>query len=145
MQRTMLYHALTLTNQVNQAADIKDQTMTELLLFFGLLTKHFIIDFPLQGPYQYKNKGTYGHPGGLLHSAIHFVGTSLVFIWVTPYAFIYGIIDAFVHYHIDWAKMNLNKRYGWTATTHEQFWWLMGLDQYLHGLTYIILVFVYLY
>jgi hypothetical protein len=46
----------------------------------------------------------------------------------------------FIHYHIDWAKMNLNARMGWSANTHEQFWWLLGLDQYLHALTYIGLI-----
>jgi hypothetical protein len=29
---------------------------------------------------------------------------------------------------------------GWSANTHEQFWWLLGLDQYLHALTYIGLI-----
>ena len=48
--------------------------------------------------------------------------------------------DTFIHYHIDWAKMNLNARMGWGANTHEQFWWLLGLDQYLHALTYIGLI-----
>jgi hypothetical protein len=33
--------------------------------------------------------------------------------------------------------MNLNKKLGWGPTTHEQFWWLLGLDQLLHALTYI--------
>lgn len=45
--------------------------MITLLLILFLFTKHFIIDFLLQGQYQWKNKGTYGHPGGLLHSALH--------------------------------------------------------------------------
>lgn len=34
------------------------------LLLIALLTKHLIVDFPLQAfPYQYKNKGTYGASG----------------------------------------------------------------------------------
>jgi len=49
-----------------------------VLLLLALTVKHFIVDFPLQAhPYQYKNKGTYGHPGGLLHSGLHLVGTLL--------------------------------------------------------------------
>jgi hypothetical protein len=36
--------------------------------------------------------------------------------------------------------MNVNARMGWTATTHEQFWWLLGLDQLLHVLTYILII-----
>ena len=34
-----------------------------------LMVKHALADFYLQTPYQYLNKGTYGHPGGLLHAA----------------------------------------------------------------------------
>jgi hypothetical protein len=114
-----------------------------LLLFF----KHFVVDFPLQAfPYQYKNKGTYGHPGGLIHSGLHAWATYLIlflfFDW--PIAIMLGILDGFIHYHIDWAKMNLNKKLGYGPTTHEQFWVLLGLDQFLHALTYILIVFILL-
>jgi hypothetical protein len=55
-------------------------------------------------------------------------------------AIYFFLADGVIHYHIDWAKMNLNARLGWGANTHEQFWWLLGLDQYLHALTYIVLI-----
>jgi hypothetical protein len=48
--------------------------------------------------------------------------------------------DTVIHYHIDWAKMKLNRWFGWAPNTHEQFWWLLGLDQYLHAVTYVIFV-----
>lgn len=112
-----------------------------LILIAFLFTKHFVVDFPLQKPYQYLNKGTYGHPGGILHSGLHGIFTALCFMWYAPVAAIYlGLIDMLVHYHIDWAKMNINKKYGWGANTDEQFWWLLGLDQFLHALTYVGLV-----
>lgn len=110
---------------------------TILLVLLLLATKHLIIDFPLQTRYQWSNKGTYGHSGGLLHSGLHGLGTVLCLWWFTPLAIIAGLIDAVVHYHVDWAKMNLNRRLGLGPTTHEGFWWLLGLDQYLHTLTYI--------
>lgn len=53
-----------------------------------------------------------------------------------------GLIDFVIHYHIDWAKMNLNAKMGWGANTHEEFWWLLGLDQFLHALTYVGLVYL---
>ena len=112
-----------------------------LILLTLLFTKHFIVDFPLQNSYQYLNKGTYLHPGGLLHSTLHALTTMLCFWWYAPLSCIWlGLIDGVLHYHIDWAKMNLNKKLGYTPTTHEQFWWLLGLDQFLHALTYIWLV-----
>ena len=120
----------------------------ELLIVSGLLTKHFIVDFPLQVPYHYKNKGTYGHLGGIQHALLHGIATWLVFVVVLGLtgamtALIAGLIDFVVHYHIDWAKMNLNKKLGWGPTTHEEFWWLLGADQFLHHVTYIVLIWAF--
>jgi len=113
-----------------------------LWIILGLFTKHFIVDFPLQVRYQWSNKGTYGHPGGALHALLHCIGTFLVLVLFTPVhtAILLAFADGVIHYHIDWAKMNLNKKLGWGPTTHEEFWWLLGLDQFLHALTYIAVV-----
>ena len=119
---------------------------TALILVLCLFTKHFIIDFPLQTRYQWSNKGTYGHPGGILHAVLHGLGTYfcfVCFVWFdSANALMLGFIDMLLHYHIDWAKMNLNRVLGWAPNTHEQFWWLLGFDQYLHALTYIGLVYI---
>ena len=116
--------------------------MIILTLMTLLILKHFIIDFPAQTPYQWMNKGTYGHPGGILHAALHGVGTFLAFVifFVTPFALYVAVIDMFVHYHVDWLKMNVNKKYGWKADTHPQFWVALGLDQLAHYLTYVGLI-----
>ncbi len=111
--------------------------MEILIVLTLLVTKHCIVDFPLQTKFQYSNKGTYGHPGGILHAGLHGLGTYLCLFAFTPIAVWMAFVDAVVHYHIDWAKMNLNSRLGWGANTHELFWWLLGLDQYLHYITYI--------
>ena len=80
-------------------------------LFTVFFIKHFVCDFPLQRAYQYKNKGTYGHPGGILHAAIHGGGILAVCtafglpIWL-------AFADAVIHYHIDWAKIRLNAHWG---------------------------------
>lgn len=111
------------------------------LLFF-LFTKHFICDFPLQAfPYMYRNKGTYGHAGGLLHAAIHSLGTQVVAShFTTPdIALACAAMDGVLHYHIDWLKMNLSARWHLTPTNSEWFWILLGLDQYLHACTYFVL------
>jgi hypothetical protein len=110
---------------------------TTLLIFTLLITKHFIVDFPLQVKYQWSNKGTYGHPGGLLHAGLHGVGTWICFLPFSYIAVWLAVADAVIHYHIDWAKMNINAKLGFKADTHEEFWWLLGLDQLLHYLTYI--------
>jgi hypothetical protein len=114
---------------------------TILILFFMFMMKHFIVDFLLQFRYQWSNKGTYGHPGGLLHAGLHGIGTALCLLMFSWEDILFlALLDALFHYHIDWAKMNLNARMGWTATTSEYFWWLLGLDQLLHMMTYIAII-----
>ena len=116
---------------------------TELLvLFSALLIKHFVVDFVLQTPYQFLNKGKYGHPGGLLHSTLHAVTTVFCFIpFAGSTAVIIGCLDGFIHYHIDFAKVNINERFNWTPNQKE-FWWSLGLDQLFHYMTYIFLIWI---
>lgn len=109
-------------------------------LIFWLVTKHFIVDFPLQGPYQYRNKGTYGHPGGILHALLHGAATLLILAWSTPWFGEIAAAEAIAHYHIDWAKMRLNARMGWNPDNSEYFWWLLGFDQWLHYCCYVAIV-----
>ena len=120
--------------------------MELILIFITLLfLKHFIVDFVLQRKYQYSNKGVYGHPGGLLHAGLHGLGTAICLWWYDPAAaFALAGTDAGLHYHIDWAKTNINEKMGWGPTTHEQYWWLLGADQLLHALTYIAIVYMIL-
>ena len=117
--------------------------MSTLLLLLTLFQiKHFICGFPLQAfPYQYKNKGTYLHLGGILHAGIHFIGTSLILIFFTKYWLLLSIVDFILHYHIDWAKMNINKRFNLKPDNSEWFWIWLGIDQLLHQLTYITLIY----
>ena len=107
----------------------------EIYLLFLLFTKHFIVDFPLQWEYQWKNKGTYGHPGGLIHAGLHGIGTYLCFFWISvPVAVVLAVFDMVVHYHIDWAKMNIAR--GLTVQD-KKYWFWLGFDQLIHALTYL--------
>jgi len=92
-----------------------------------LMFKHTVADFYLQTPYQYLNKGTYGHPGGFLHAGIHAALTPFVYLVLVPSSLllVLGITltEFAVHYHGDWL-----------------FWYALGTDQLLHGLTYVAIV-----
>lgn len=114
----------------------------EFQLLAWLTVKHFICDFPLQAhPYQYLNKGTYGHLGGLLHSFIHYVGAALVFCQFLGVAgLVYASADAIAHYHIDWSKVKIGKRFNLKPDNSEWFWILLGFDQLLHFAGYFALV-----
>ena len=59
-------------------------------------------------------------------------------------AAVIAILEIVAHYHIDWAKMNLNKYYNLGPLTSERFWWLLGFDQLLHNVCYIAIVWVVL-
>lgn len=109
---------------------------------FWLFIKHFICDFPLQTfSWMYKNKGTYGHFGGVSHAALHGLGTfAALAYWLGPQAWTLAVIDMVVHYHIDWAKMNINKKFNLRADNSEWFWISLGTDQLLHHITYFTLV-----
>ncbi len=110
---------------------------------FLLFIKHFICDFPLQAyPWMYRNKGTYMHPGGIAHAGIHALGTLLVLApFIGSLSVLYAAIDMLVHYHIDWAKMNISKRYDLQPNNSERFWILLGFDQLLHHITYFMIIY----
>jgi len=111
--------------------------------FTILSVKHAIADFFLQTPYQYMNKGTYGHPGGLIHSGIQIIMSTPVFLVLAPASILAGALllggEFIVHYHIDWTKEQFIKRNGWQPDK-AWFWRALGLDQLAHMLTYIAMI-----
>lgn len=109
----------------------------------ALLIKHFIVDFPLQTPYQYLNKGKYGHPGGILHAVLHGGFTFALLLVFFPLTWLIvglALFDTITHYHIDWLKVKINTANGWTATTSDNFWYLVGIDQLAHQAVYFFIV-----
>ncbi len=110
-----------------------------------LLAKHAVADFLLQTAYQRQTKGIYGALGGLTHCLTHVVLTApvlLLFPALEPTTVAAILTGEFViHYHLDWLKDQAVKRNGWTS--HDTpFWWALGTDQLLHGLTYVAILWV---
>ena len=112
-----------------------------LIAVFSILeVKHFICDYPLQSLYQLQNKGTYGHPGGILHSGLQALFTLPAFLLVTPTLWLGTAIivgEFLIHYHCDWLKSQINDRYNLQPNQRE-FWWAIGADQLVHHLTYVV-------
>lgn len=127
------------TERVVWGHDVSEPGAALIAVFLILIVKHFVCDYPLQTRWQLTNKGTYGHPGGIVHSAIHACATALAFLVITP-TLVVGLLimagEFLIHYHIDWSKENLIKRMGWTAQD-GQFWIALGADQLVHHLTYV--------
>lgn len=134
-----------------------------IFLAVGLLLclKHFIIDGFMQTPYMYLNKGNLKHPGGYAHAGLHGFFTLLV---LAPFGLgALGLLDAFVHFWVDWAKVNRTKKYKWSemiaketmycedsdkiynphlAIYSDWYFYALIADQCLHFATYLLLIFL---
>lgn len=100
-----------------------------------LFIKHWYVDFVDQTAEEVKWKGTYFDWRGVKHSVKHGVATAIImsfFVYAIEDMIILGLIDFVIHYHIDWAKMQFKYK-----PDDKRFWWLLGLDQMLHYLTYV--------
>ena len=109
-------------------------------MLIAFIIKHFICDFPLQRwEYMYKNKGTYFHAGGLLHAGIHGIITFIIILYtqhVIIVSLFFSLLDFLIHYHVDWAKIKICKKFNLKPENSEWYWHVLGFDQMLHYLTY---------
>jgi Protein of unknown function (DUF3307) len=111
------------------------------ILLIVFLIKHFIIDFVLQTEYQWKNKGTFMHPGGLLHSGLHGISAYAILSYFgVDEALQFALLDGLSHYFIDFTKTNTNKLLK-VGPESQTFWVLVGLDQLAHYFVYIYIIF----
>lgn len=105
-----------------------------------LFLKHFVVDFITQTETMVKEKGIYGAWGGIVHSSQHALLTGwIILIFAPELAIILAFADGIIHYHIDWAKMQIGK--GLTPAD-KNFWVYLGLDQLLHYITYLGIAYV---
>lgn len=125
---------------------VPDLVVTLLSFAVLLQVKHVIADYLLQSPFILDNRHRYGHPGGLLHVGYHVAGTVLILVGIgTSWGVILllGVLEALFHYHLDWAKDNFTRSRG-LGTGDSLFWWAIGIDQFLHQLSYIALIALWL-
>lgn len=113
-----------------------------LIAIAYLMLKHALADFVLQTESQRREKGLYGARGGFTHAGTHILLTAPVFLLLPPVgtmALALLAAEFALHYHIDFVKEQLVRRNGWTS--HDTpFWWAIGIDQLMHGLTYVGIV-----
>ena len=118
------------------------ETRLALLALLGFEVKHLLCDFVLQSKYQVNNKGFYGRPGGLLHAGLHCLFTIPVLLILThSLAIITAVVicEFLVHYHVDWIKARTERLRKWAASDHI-YWTAFGTDQFIHQVTYIVIV-----
>lgn len=122
-----------------------DLVSTVLMLFCLFLVKHMFADYFMQTPKMLNGRGQYWHLGRAHHAAIHMVGSMLVFAVVgTSLMFLLVVCFAewIIHFHIDWAKARHSEAKGYTPIDGE-FWRAFGIDQTLHGLTYVAMIWLW--
>lgn len=136
-----------------------------LVLMALLLVKHYVADFPLQYPVMYLNKGRYGAWGGIAHALMHGWFTGVVVLFFSPeQATPAAVIDFIIHYNVDWLKVSVCAKRGWSEylTEHTFGKWkfnperrtmynphlaiysnayfqALGLDQLVHVMTYVFI------
>jgi len=122
------------------------QQLTDLQLCLAALLlfqlKHWVFDFLLQTEYQLRNKGKFGHPGGLIHAGGHALGSLPILLLLAPgmdWVAGLAVAEFVVHYLCDWVKERLNRQHGWTVVDRS-FWLALGLDQAFHQLTYLAMI-----
>ncbi len=116
-----------------------------LLAISWFTIKHFFADFVFQSQSQFKYKHIYGHWGGLAHAGIHGVCSVPVFLILPAASLLVAVslisAEIIVHYHLDWLKKNYVLNKGLT-TRNRRYWIAFGLDQLLHMMTYIAIIYL---
>ncbi len=111
-------------------------------LIIGFLAKHMIADYYLQFSWMIKDKGNYGAWKGMTHSELHGFFTFCILWWFGVgfwWSLLMGLMDFVLHYHIDWTKSNIWKKYNF-GPNDQIYWMIHGTDQFLHMMTYVIIL-----
>ena len=115
-------------------------------LITGFFVKHMIADYYLQFSWMIKDKGTYNAIGGIAHSGLHAIFTFIILhlfglgFWLP---FLLAGLDYVLHYHIDFVKSNLWKKYNY-GPNDQMYWAIHGTDQFLHMMTYVLILYILL-
>jgi hypothetical protein len=104
-----------------------------------MLLKHFICEFVLQTDKMAESKKYYGSWLSLQHILHHAFGTMVIMLLfhIDPIVALTAIlIEAVLHYHIDWTHM----RFGSQSYRDKRYWQWLGAEQLAHQLTIIVIM-----
>jgi hypothetical protein len=113
---------------------------TMALLSIVMATKHYIADFLLQTNWIARGKDC--ACGWFVPLLTHVLGHTVLMLAialvVAPRLWWLALVDFAVHFLIDRGKGLICRASG-VGPTDRAFWWLLGLDQYLHQVTNVLL------
>ncbi|MBT4760984.1 MAG: DUF3307 domain-containing protein [Bdellovibrionaceae bacterium] len=112
-----------------------------LMVLFQL--KHFLADFPLQGEYMLKKTlSGWGFVAPLsLHSGIHAILTLGIVAFFAPQLYWLAIFDFVIHFLMDRIKSGERYLGRFNDKSKSMYWNIFGLDQMVHHLTHIFIVY----
>lgn len=117
-----------------------------LLLLIAFQIKHFVADYLLQPAWMVRGKDDFAHAGGYAHAALHGLGSAAIMLLfglaALPLA-ILSIGDCVVHYVIDFAEARWSRAHP-ADPKSRIFWMTHGAGQFLHQLTYAVMIFLIL-
>ena len=116
--------------------------MNTLLLLTLLMLKHTIADYVMQTSWMITDKSQYGKQGGIAHAGFHGILTALILLLFSVpflYALILSMLESSIHYHIDYIKSKWMRKNN-PSPNSQLYWTAHGIDQYLHYLTYVLLI-----
>ena len=116
-------------------------SMEMIVILIMLMIKHTFADYFFQTPWMWTAKSTYGKPGGLAHAGFHgFLTACFLVPFSVPvlYCLLLGVLDAVVHYHIDFVKSSYRKKHK-IQHNSQLYWTVHGIDQFLHFMTYVVI------
>ncbi|MCJ8275433.1 MAG: DUF3307 domain-containing protein [Bdellovibrionales bacterium] len=120
----------------------------QLELIFILLiiyqVKHYIADFPLQREYMLRKtnpRWDFALPLAM-HCAVHGVGTLIICMVYAPSLWWLALVDFVVHFVADRLKSGPRYLGRFNDLSKPGFWNVLGLDQMIHHLTHIYIIYV---
>lgn len=119
---------------------------TTLILLVLLQVKHLFADYFLQTTRMLMNRGVYLHMGRGQHAGLHAVFSLVVFVLIgAPMAFTWILcaMEWVVHYHIDWLKGRYSEKVQ-DGPEDAAYWRAFGVDQLLHQLTYVAMIWAWI-
>jgi hypothetical protein len=115
--------------------------MTTWLILVLLFFKHFLADFCWQSDRMLRDKGHFGRLGGLQHAGLHGALTYVILMhFLSMQACVMlAVFDTVIHYIVDWSHRRITVK---MPTDSNVFWMWIGVDQFVHAVTYLLIGFV---
>jgi hypothetical protein len=118
-----------------------------LTLVIGLMVvfqlKHFVADYPLQVPFMLrgKSRGGFAWLGPLaVHCGVHAALTLVICAVIQPRLWWLALVDFTIHFAMDRIKASPVLLGRFHDPESRPFWFCLGVDQMVHHLTSIFIV-----